>query len=74
MSNISPVIPPKYEAEVRSFSRIGNAETSYTLRGHTAADLIEQFRSIELAEKDRDFDAYLPHEVFKLAEFEAKAI
>jgi hypothetical protein len=73
LHDISPVIQPKYEADVRSFSRLGNAETSFTLRGHTANELVEQFRSIELAEKERNFDAFLPREVFELAEFEAKA-
>jgi len=71
LNGVSAVIEPKYEVEVKSFSRIGNIETSFTLRGRTAKDLIEQFRSIELAEKERGYDAYLPSQVFELAEHEA---
>lgn len=74
MSDDMPAtIQPRYEVEVKSFPRVGNIETSFTLRGHTAADLIAQFRSIELAEKERGFDAYLPSAVFELAEHEAAA-
>ena len=71
MTEPSPVIQPKYETEVRSFSQIGNIETSFTLRGHTAVELIEQFRSVELSEKECGYDAYFPSQVWELAEHEA---
>lgn len=72
-NDISPVIQPRYKATVRLFSQVGNLQTSHTLRGRTAADIVEQFRSIELAEKERGFNAYLDHEVFQLAALEAEA-
>ena len=71
LGNPPKTVTPRYEAEIVSWPMVGDMKSVFTIRGHTAAELVEQFRSIELAERERDHIAYLPAEVFVLADFEA---
>ena len=68
--NISPVIAPKYVAEVNSFSRIGNLQRTFDLQGQTAAEIIEVFDKVKRLEYDEGYEAYLPPDVYRMAELE----
>ena len=68
--NISPVIPPKYVAEVYSTSRTGNLHRTFDLKGYTATEILEDFYRIKKLEFDDGYDAHLPRDVYLMAELE----
>lgn len=66
----NPVMAHRYKTEVVSYSQIGNMKISYELFGHSACDLISQFQSVQLAEKERGYNAFLSSAVYEQAERE----
>jgi hypothetical protein len=61
---MSPIIQPRFKAEVTIVPRNGGDIQTYDLQGITAQEIVDQYERLRVHYAENGADAYLPTEVF----------
>ena len=69
--SISPVIQPRFKADIVRAPRNGGETTTHEIRGITAQEIVDQYEKVKAFEAENGFDVYLPSEAFIAAIEEA---
>ena len=70
--SISPVIQPRFKADIVMAPRNGGDTTTHEIRGITAQEIVDQYEKVKALEAENGFDVHLPSEVFIAALKEPK--